>query len=87
MKNKTLSYIVVFVLVLISFFGGSYFEKQKSKSSPTHVISLIQNQTVTEVGDGDTLKLSNGKTFNFFTHTSKHQGLRFWSLDEQDRYR
>jgi micrococcal nuclease len=66
MKSKTLSYIVVFVLVLISFFCGSYFEKQKTKSFPTPVISPVQNPTVTEVTDGDTLKLSDGKTFRLY---------------------
>lgn len=66
MKNKALSYVVVFVLVLISFFGGSYFEKQKTKSSPTPVISSIQNPKVIEVTDGDTLKLSTGQTFRLY---------------------
>ena len=66
MKNKTLAYIVVFMLMFLSFFGGSYFEKQKIKSSPAPVISPIQSQTVTEVSDGDTLKLSEGKTFRLY---------------------
>ncbi|MEK7633645.1 MAG: thermonuclease family protein [Patescibacteria group bacterium] len=69
MKNKSLSYIVVFVLVLISFFGGSYYEKQKSKSSsypPVPTISSNQNLSVVEVSDGDTFKLSNGKTFRLY---------------------
>jgi micrococcal nuclease len=66
MKNKALSYIVVFVLIFLSFFGGSYFEKQKTKSFPASVISPIQNPTVIEVTDGDTLKLSDGKTFRLY---------------------
>ena len=44
--------------MLLSFFGGSYYEKQKTKSSPTPVISPIQNQTVIEVSDGE---LCNGE--------------------------
>jgi micrococcal nuclease len=70
MKNKTLSYIVVFVLMFLSFFGGSYFEKQKVKNSPyspTPLISPIpQRLTVIEVSDGDTLKLNDGKTFRLY---------------------
>jgi len=66
MKNKALSYIVVFVLMFLSFFGGSYFEKQKTKSFPVPVISPIKNTTVVKVTDGDTLKLSDGKTFRLY---------------------
>ena len=68
MKNKSLSYIVVFILMFLSFFGGSYFEKQKIKSSlnsPTPLISPIP-LSVIEVSDGDTLKLNNGKTFRLY---------------------
>jgi len=69
MKNKALSYVLIFVLVLLSFFGGSYFEKQKIKSSPYPLSPSYpsdQNLTVTEVSDGDTLKLSDGKTFRLY---------------------
>lgn len=66
MKNKTLPYITVLILILISFFGGSYFEKQKTKFFPTPVISPIQNPTVIEVTDGDTMKLSSGQTFRLY---------------------
>lgn len=66
MKNKTLSYIVVTILIFLSFFGGSYYEKQKTKSSLTPIISPIQNPTVIEVTDGDTMKLSDGKTFRLY---------------------
>ncbi|MEK7522423.1 MAG: thermonuclease family protein [Patescibacteria group bacterium] len=66
MKNKVLSSVLIFVLIFLSFFGGSYFEKQKAKSSPTPVISTIQNQTVIEVSEGDTFKLSDGKTFRLY---------------------
>ncbi|MFA5770853.1 MAG: thermonuclease family protein [Patescibacteria group bacterium] len=69
MKNKALSYIVVFVLVLISFFGGSYFEKQKIKTQSTIQAETsinISPISVTEVSDGDTLKLSDGKTFRLY---------------------
>ena len=69
MKNKTLSYIVVVILILLSFFGGSYFEKQKIKtqsSVPSDVSVNISPITVTEVSDGDTLKLSDGKTFRLY---------------------
>jgi len=66
MKNKTLSYIIVFILMFLSFFGGSYFEKQKTKSFPASVISPIQNPTVIEVSDGDTFKLSSGQTFRLY---------------------
>ena len=66
MKNKVLSYILVIFLVLLSFFGGSYFEKQKIKTTSTPIISPIQNPIVTEVTDGDTLKLSTGQTFRLY---------------------
>ncbi|PIZ86915.1 hypothetical protein COX93_02840 [Candidatus Nomurabacteria bacterium CG_4_10_14_0_2_um_filter_30_12] len=70
MKNKALSYVLIFTLIVLSFFGGSYFEKQKTKFSPyppTPLISPIpQRLTVAEVSDGDTLKLSNGKTFRLY---------------------
>ena len=66
MKNKSLSYIVVFILMFLSFFGGSYFEKQKNKTTSTPLISPIQNPTVIEVSDGDTFKLSDGKTFRLY---------------------
>ena len=66
MKNKVVLGITVLVLMVGSFFGGSYFEKQKTKSSPTPVISPIQNPTVIEVTDGDTIKLSDEKTFRLY---------------------
>ncbi len=66
MKNKLLLGIVALVLMIGSFFGGSYFEKQKTKSSSTPVISLIQNPTVVEVSDGDTFKLNDEKTFRLY---------------------
>ena len=65
-KNKIISYFLVLLLVVLSFFGGSYFERQKTKSSPAPVISPIQNPTVVEVTDGDTMKLSDGKTFRLY---------------------
>jgi micrococcal nuclease len=69
MKNKTLSYIVVFILMFLSFFGGSYFEKQKIKTQPTlpaEASTKVSPISVTEVSDGDTLKLSDGKTFRLY---------------------
>ena len=66
MKNKVLSYVLIILLVLLSFFGGSYFEKQKIKTTPIPTISPIQNLTVVEVTDGDTLKLSTGQTFRLY---------------------
>ncbi len=69
MKNKTLSYIVVFILMFLSFFGGSYFEKQKIKTQltlPVETSTNISPITVTEVSDGDTFKLSDGKTFRLY---------------------
>jgi len=68
MKNKTLSYIVVAILLFISFFGGSYYEKQKIKTQtplPSGSSAVIPI-TVTEVTDGDTLKLSDRKTFRLY---------------------
>jgi micrococcal nuclease len=69
MKNKALSYILILALIVLSFFSGSYFEKQKIKSSsyplsPSYPSN--QNLTVVEVSDGDTLKLSDGKTFRLY---------------------
>ncbi len=69
MKNKVVSYFLIFVLMLLSFFGGSYFEKQKIKSYPYPLSPSYpsnQNLTVAEVSDGDTLKLSDGKTFRLY---------------------
>ena len=66
MKNKVVYSILALFLMVASFFGGSYFEKQKTKSSPAPVISPIKNPTVVEVTDGDTLKLSDGKTFRLY---------------------
>ncbi|KKP35452.1 MAG: hypothetical protein UR23_C0028G0005 [Candidatus Roizmanbacteria bacterium GW2011_GWA2_32_13] len=69
MKNKVVLYILIFVLMLLSFFGGSYLEKQKIKNSsypPTPSYLSDQKLTVIEVSDGDTLKLSDGKTFRLY---------------------
>ncbi|OGJ49245.1 hypothetical protein A2229_02290 [Candidatus Peregrinibacteria bacterium RIFOXYA2_FULL_33_7] len=70
MKNKVVLGITVLFLMVGSFFGGSYFERQKIKTSPITPLSLIspipQKIMVTEVSDGDTLKLSNGKTFRLY---------------------
>jgi micrococcal nuclease len=68
-KNKIISYFLVLLLVVLSFFGGSYFEKQKFKSSsysPTPSTATNQNLSVSEVTDGDTMKLSDGKTFRLY---------------------
>ena len=69
MKNKVVLGIAVLLLMIVSFFGGSYFEKQKIKSSPYPLSPSYpsnQNLTVTEVSDGDTFKLSDGKTFRLY---------------------
>jgi micrococcal nuclease len=69
MKNKLLLGVAIFVLMIGSFFGGSYFEKQKIKYSsypPTPSTPTNQNLSVTEVTDGDTLKLRDGKTFRLY---------------------
>ena len=68
-KNKLISYFLVLLLVLLSFFGGSYFEKQKIKSSSypsTSSVPLNQKLSVIEVADGDTIKLSDGQTFRLY---------------------
>ncbi|VVA44047.1 Nuclease [Candidatus Roizmanbacteria bacterium] len=68
-KNKIILYFLVLVLVVLSFFGGSYFEKQKIKTQltlPNGASTNISPITVIEVGDGDTLKLSDGKTFRLY---------------------
>ena len=68
-KNKLISYFLVLLLVLLSFFGGSYYEKQKIKSSSYPAPSSIpsnQSLSVVEVSDGDTFKLSDGKTFRLY---------------------
>jgi len=68
MKNKILLAVCVFVLMVISFFAGSYFEREKtnSQTSPTPLISPTQKLTVVDVTDGDTLKLSDGKVFRLY---------------------
>lgn len=69
LKSKVILGLTVLVLMLGSFFGGSYYEKQKIKSSPYPLSPSIptdQKLTVTEVSDGDTLKLSDGKTFRLY---------------------
>ena len=68
-KNKIVSYFLVLLLVLLSFFGGSYYERQKLSSSSyptTPSIPSNQKLTVIEVSDGDTLKLSDNKTFRLY---------------------
>ncbi|MCR4323913.1 MAG: thermonuclease family protein [Nanoarchaeota archaeon] len=68
-KNKLISYFLILLLVLLSFFGGSFYEKQKIKSSSyptTPSIPSNQSLSVVEVSDGDTLKLSDGKTFRLY---------------------
>lgn len=72
MKNKILLGFLVLVLVVSAFFAGVFFERQRVKSSPIApitpipLISPIQNLTVIEVTDGDTLKLSSAKTFRLY---------------------
>jgi len=69
MKNKALFYVLIFALIVLSFFGGSYFEKQKIKTQTSVPSGTSVNSipvTVTEVSDGDTLKLSDGKTFRLY---------------------
>ena len=69
LKSRFILGLTILVLVVASFFGGSYFEKQKSKfssysTSPSTPIN--QKLSVTEVTDGDTMKLSDGKTFRLY---------------------
>ena len=69
MKNKALSYVLILALIVLSFFGGSYFEKQKIKTQstlPAETSTNVSPISVTEVSDGDTLKLSDGKTFRLY---------------------
>ena len=68
-KNKIISYFLVPLLILLSFFGGSYYEKQKIKTQTSVPSDTSVNAvpiSVTEVSDGDTLKLSDGKTFRLY---------------------
>jgi len=75
MKNKILLGFLVLVLLVSAFFAGVFFERQKIKketsiqntSNPTNPSNPpIQKLTVVEVTDGDTLKLSSGKTFRLY---------------------
>jgi len=69
LKNKVILGLTVLILMVASFFGGSYFEKQKIKSFPYPLSPSYpsdQKLMVTEVSDGDTLKLSDGKTFRLY---------------------
>jgi len=70
MKNKVTYLILVLFLMFASFFGGSYYEKKKINLSPITPIPPIspipQKIMVVEVSDGDTLKLSDGKTFRLY---------------------
>ncbi len=69
MKNKVTYFILVLFLMLASFFSGGYLERQKIKTTPITpipLISPIQKLTVIEVTDGDTMKLSDGKTFRLY---------------------
>ena len=69
MKKKLLLGISVLILMIGSFFGGSYFERQKIKSQsslPSDISVNVSSVSVTEVSDGDTLKLSDGKTFRLY---------------------
>ncbi|KKP66103.1 MAG: nuclease [Candidatus Roizmanbacteria bacterium GW2011_GWA2_35_19] len=66
MKNKVTYLILVLFLMFASFFGGRYYEKKKINLSPITPIPPIQKLTVAEVSDGDTLKLSDGKTFRLY---------------------
>lgn len=69
MKNKVVLGIAVLLLMGGSFFGGSYFEKQKIKIQTSLASDVSVNEipvTVTGVSDGDTFKLSDGKTFRLY---------------------
>lgn len=69
MKNKVVLWITILVLMVGSFFGGSYFEKQKIKTQTSAPVGTSVNVipvTVTEVTDGDTMKLNDGKTFRLY---------------------
>ncbi len=69
MKNKVVLGIAVLLLMIISFFGGSYFERHKSKFSSYPLSPSFpsdQKLSVAEVTDGDTMKLSNEKTFRLY---------------------
>lgn len=67
MKNKAVYPILVLLLMFASFFSGGYLERQKNKTIPiTPTISIPQKITVTEVSDGDTLKLSTGQTLRLY---------------------
>ena len=65
-RNKLISYFLVLVLVVLSFFGGSYLERQKIKSSSYSPTPTNQKLSFIEVTDGDTMKLSDGKTFRLY---------------------
>lgn len=68
-KNKIISYFLICLLVLLSFFEGRYFEKQKIKTQstlPADASAIVIPISVIEVSDGDTFKLSNGKTFRLY---------------------
>jgi len=64
MKNKAVYFILTFLLMFLSFFSGGYLERQKIKIS--QITPIPQKIMVTEVSDGDTLKLNNGKTFRLY---------------------
>ncbi|MFA6017534.1 MAG: thermonuclease family protein [Patescibacteria group bacterium] len=73
MKNKVVLGIVVMALMVGSFFGGSYFERlKKEEEISKYKIQIAQDSLkpqkilVTEVSDGDTMKLSDGKTFRLY---------------------
>lgn len=82
MKNKLaqiplvspVGFIILFLLIVLSFYAGSYFERKsnqkqlKTQSAQISLTPSLQNQKLIVIGvtDGDTLKLSTGKTFRLY---------------------
>ncbi|MBI4225940.1 thermonuclease family protein [Candidatus Roizmanbacteria bacterium] len=85
MKNRASPsfLIVVVVVAVVSFLGGSFYQSQKSQTESSKQSEINQKLIVTRVVDGDTIQLQNGKEIRLYGMSTPEQKEPFYQEANQ----
>jgi len=97
MKNKSLnvfsfnqlplvspvSFILIVVIAVVSFLGGSFYQSQKSQTELAQQTEVAQKLIITRIVDGDTLQLQDGKEIRLYGMSTPEQKEPFYKEANQ----
>ncbi|MBI4225857.1 thermonuclease family protein [Candidatus Roizmanbacteria bacterium] len=78
-----ISLILVFVISILSFLGGSLYQSQKSQTTSNQETQISEKLIVSRVVDGDTVQLKNGKEVRLYGISTPEKKESYYSEAKQ----